>query len=143
MVSGNNLKFSRRISGNSKYYAKYPFDYPSKVSYFDGEKFTAPVTGRYRIGLHLTISGGEGPYHYLIDMKRSGPSSPVGYNMYPIHQINASGTRHSRWNNDGRHFSTEVDLQKNENIYFDIQGDSSGIAYNNRSFMEGRLIQVQ
>ena len=121
MVSGNNLKFPNRLSGNSN-------------GYFDGEKFTAPITGRYRIGLHLMVYGGEGPYYYHVYMRRSGSS---------IHYLTASGTRHSSYNADSRHFSVEVDLQKNENIYFYIAVHSSGISYISDSFMEGRLIQVQ
>ena len=120
MVRGNNFKFPVNISGNSK-------------GYFDGEKFTAPVTGRYQIGMHLAISGGKGAYYYKVAMQRSG--STIDY-------LNASGTRHSSSPHDYRHFSAEVDLQKNENIYFSISG-SSGIYYNSDSFMEGRLIQVQ
>ena len=121
MVGGNNLNFPNHISGNSN-------------GFFDGEKFTAPVTGRYRIGLHLMIYGGEGPYYYWVEMKRSGSR---------IHYLYASGTLHSSRNNDDRHLSVEVDLQKNQNIYFYIALHSSGINYRSASFMEGRLIQVQ
>ena len=44
---------------------------------------------------------------------------------------------------DNRHFSEEVDLQKDEIIFFRVEGHSSGLYYNDYSIMEGRLIQVQ
>jgi len=123
MVDGNNLKFPNRISGNSN-------------GLFDGEKFTAPITGRYRIGLQLNICCGEGgPYYYNVHMNRSGSW---------VHSLTASGTRHSHYSYDGRHYAAEIDLQKNQNIYFYISVHSgTGINYYSTSFMEGRLIQVQ
>ena len=62
MVVGNNLKFPNRISGNSN-------------GLFDGEKFSAPITGRYQIGLHLRIYGGEAPYYYRVGIRvyKPGP----------------------------------------------------------------------
>ena len=121
MVRGTNLKFPNGLSGNPN-------------GYFDGEKFNAPISGRYRFGLHLQIYRGEGPYYYNVHMQRSGSTD---------HYLSASGTRHSSYQYDSRHFSVEVDLQKNENIYFYIAVHSSGISYISDSFMEGRLIQVQ
>ena len=122
MANGNNLKFPTRLSGNSN-------------GYFDGEKFSAPITGRYRIGLYLDIYGGGGGHYYWVQMKQSGSSIYTS-----IHDLVASGSSRAY---DYRHFAVEVELQKNENIYFYILGHSSGIHYNSFSFMEGRLIHVQ
>ena len=123
MVIGHTLKFPIPISGKSS-------------GFFDGQKFSAPITGRYEIALYLNIYSGVGPYHYLVEMKRTASARRIGI-------MSASGTRHSSNQFDNRHFSTKVHLQKNDNIYFQIGGHSSGIRYNKDSFVEGRLIQVQ
>ena len=121
MTAGNNLKFPTRIAGNDN-------------GQFDGEKYKAIVSGRYQIRLHLVIYGGSGAYYYYVSMYRSGSI---------IHYLYASVQRDPNQSTDDRHFSMEVDLEKDQTIYFYIYRVSSGINYGNTSVMEGKLIKLK
>ena len=121
MTYGNNLKFPTRLAGNDN-------------GQFDGEKYKAIVSGRYQIRLQLNIYGGSGAYYYYVSMYRSGST---------IHYLYASGQRHPNQSYDSRHFSMEVDLEKDQTIYFYIQSVSSGIKYSWISVMEGKLIKLK
>ena len=121
MTYGNNLKFPTRIAGNDN-------------GQFDGQYYKAIVSGRYQIRLQLNIYGGSGAYHYYVYMRRSGSS---------IHYLRASGQRDPNQAFDDRHLSMEVDLEKDQTIYFYVSGVSSGINYNSLSVMEGKLIKLK
>ena len=121
MTAGNNLKFPTRIAGNDN-------------GQFDGEKYKAIVSGRYQIRLHLVIYGGSEAYHYYVYMRRSGSV---------IHYLHASGQRDPNSSYDSRHLSMEVDLEKDQTIYFYIAVVSSGINYHSYSVMEGKLIKLK
>ena len=71
MESGKNLKFPNRIAGDDN-------------GNFDGERFKAPLSGRYQIRLNLMIWDGSGAYNYAVQMMRSGSA---------IHYLDASGQK--------------------------------------------------
>jgi len=121
MENGKNLKFPIRIAGNDN-------------GHFDGEQFKAPVSGRYQIRLHFLIRDGSGSYYYYIRMMRSGSV---------IHYLMASGQQDPNQSWDNRHISMEVDLEKDQTVYFMVHKVSSGINYDHACVMEGKLIQVQ
>jgi len=121
MERGKNLKFPSRIAGNDN-------------GNFDGERFKAPISGRHQIRLDLVIWDGSGAYHYDVRMMRSGST---------IHHLRASGQRDPNNYTDGRHITMEVDLEKDQTIYFYVGQVSSGIKYSWASVMEGKLIKVQ
>ena len=122
MEKSKRLKFPDRIAGNEN-------------GQFDGEKMTALVAGRYEIRLCLQIRGGSGAYNYYVIMNQSGSY---------IHHFRASGTRDLDEDDDSRYISTEVDLEKDQTIYFTISYmHDSPVSYSSQSFMEGKLIKLK
>ena len=98
-------------------------------------RFTAPVSGRYSFGLSLRVHDSSGEYYYYIYMQRDGSN---------IHDMRYSGTMSGGYKNDGRYFTTEVDLNRGQYVqYYIPNAYSSGLLYGgSQSYFEGKLIKA-
>ena len=119
MVNGENLLFRTHLSGN-------------EFGCFDGNTgvFTAPIGGRYAFGLYVLLYQGDSEYFYYIQMRRSGSD---------VHYLGASGKRTSSYNY--KYFQVETELTKGQTVYFKIGSRSSGLKYDEISFVEGKLVK--
>ena len=116
-----NLIFPNRLSDNS--------------NVFNGETgvFTAPVGGRYSIGLYLQVFKGSGGYYNNLYMKRNGST---------VHYIYTSGTPNNGSQFDHRYYQVEIELNKGETAAFNMGSHSSGLSYDPDTYIEGKLVKA-